>query len=175
MLGAEPSRGDALSGDFAGFCEREYPAVVRLTFVLTGRSDLAEDMTQDSFLIAQRRWERISGYDDPGAWVRRVATNRCVSGFRKAGAELGAMTRLQSRRSEPVELPEQDAELWAAVRSLPRRQAQVLALMYVEDRAPNEIASLLKLSEDTVRTHARRGRLALAEKLGLHTEEEETR
>jgi RNA polymerase sigma-70 factor (ECF subfamily) len=162
-----------LREEFVEFYRREYASVVRLAFVLTGRHELAEEFTQDAFLAAERRWGRIRDYDRPEAWVRRVATNRCVSGFRKASGEVRALARLGRRRSEPVELPEADSELWAALRRLPKRQAQTLALMYIEDRSPTQVALLLGCSEETVRTHVRRGRPALAHLLGLTVEEEE--
>src|SRR5579875_4002493 len=136
----DSGEGRAAGGEFADFYRREYASVVRLAFALTGRYELAEEFTQDAFLAAQRRWDHIRGYDKPEAWVRRVTTNRCVSGFRKTSGELRAVARLGRRRAEPVELPEPDSELWAAVRRLPRRQAQTLALMYIEDRSPAQVA-----------------------------------
>lgn len=177
IVGRQPGDGTDREGrgageDFVDFYRREYASVVRLAFALTGSYELAEEFAQDAFLAAQRRWGHIRDYDRPDAWVRRVATNKCVSGFRKTGGELRALARLGRRRTDRVELPEADSELWAAVRRLPRRQAQALALMYLEDRSPAEVALLLGCSEETVRTHARRGRQTLAQLLGLLAEEE---
>lgn len=158
--------------EFTDFYRREYASVVRVAFALTGRRELAEELAQDAFLAAQSRWDRICAYDNPEAWVRRVVTNRCVSAFRKTSNEVFALARLGRRRLVPVALPEPDAEVWAAVRRLSKRQAQVLALTYVEDRSPAQVAELLGCSEETVRTHLRRGRQALAQILGLTREEE---
>lgn len=175
MLGETPEDADIRRGvgePFEEFYRREYAAVVRLTFVLVGRSDVAEDLAQEAFLAAQKRWDQIAAYDDPGSWVRRVVANRRVSGIRKVNAELRALARLRSRPLEAVELPEPHAELWEAVRSLPRRQAQVLALTYLEDRKAASVALLLGCSEETVRTHLLRGRKSLARKLDVAVEEE---
>ena len=64
-------------------------------------------------------------------------------------------------------LPAEDDEFWAQVRALPKRQAQVIALHYLEDRPVAEIAEILDCAEGTVKVHLRNGRLRLADRLGL--------
>ena len=63
---------------------------------------------------------------------------------------------------------------WEAVRRLPKRQAQCVALHYLEDRPIAEIAALLEIAEATVRGYLHHGRAALAVSLDLHLGEEET-
>ena len=160
---------------FADLYADEYPGVVRLAFVLTGRRDLAEELAQDAFVAAYRRWAQVAEMEDPAAWVRRVATNRCISSGRRHVTEVRLLARLRpGQRASVAPASEPDDELWAAVRSLPPRQAQVLALAFVEDRSVRDIAQILGCGEETVRTHLRRGRLAVAGKLGLsrHAPEE---
>jgi RNA polymerase sigma-70 factor (ECF subfamily) len=158
--------------DFDGFYAAEYPAAVRLAFVLTGRRDLAEEQAQEAFLAAHRRWDRIAGYDDPAGWVRRVVVNRSLSVLRRRTTEVRLAARLRRERLAEPALEPADEALWAAVRSLPRRQAEVLALAFVEDRSVADIAAVLGCGEATVRTHLRRGRLAVAANLGLDVKEE---
>lgn len=78
---------------FEAFYRAEYAAVVRLAFVLTGRSDLAEELAQDAFLACFRRWDSVVDYDNQGAWIRRVVTNRCVSSGRRHLTELRLLGR----------------------------------------------------------------------------------
>lgn len=158
---------------FEEFYVAEYAGVVRLAAAMTGRRDVAEELAQESFVVAYRRWSRVSSLDDPGAWVRRVVANRCVSSGRRYVTELGMLARL--RRERPRSLDDDglgDDELWAVVRSLPRRQAQVLALAFVEDRSVADIAQILGCGEETVRTHLRRGRRAVGERLGVGAEDD---
>ena len=119
---------------FETFYRAEYAAVVRLAFTLTGRRDLADEIAQEGFLAAHRNWHTVSGYDDASAWVRRVVSNRCVSSGRRHITGLRLIARLSHERPAEPELSDEADELWAAVRSLPKRQAQVLALTCVEDR-----------------------------------------
>lgn len=162
-----PDAGGVAALGFDAWYAAQYPAVVRLAWVLTGRRDVAEELAQDAFVAAHRRWAQLSAYDDPAAWVRRVALNRAVSALRRRAVEAKGLGRLAGRgraSSEPPALP--DAEVWAAVRALPRRQAEVIALAVVEDLPVEEVAAVLGCGPETVRTHLRRARLALATALG---------
>ena len=152
---------------FDAFYRQEYDAVVRLAFVLTGRREVAEEVAQEAFVAAYRRWHRVRGLDDPGAWVRRVAANRCVSSGRRHVTELKLLAKLRLSRHVQDAPAVPDHEIWATVRALPKRQAQVLALAFAEDRSVADIAAVLGCGEETVRTHLRRGRLEMARRLGL--------
>ena len=99
--------------------------------------------------------------------MRRVLANRSVSAWRRRLAELRAVGRLAGgSRTRPAELDPAVGEVWTAVRRLPRRQAQVVALRYVEDRSIEGIASILGCSAGTVKQHLFRARQKLAEQLG---------
>jgi RNA polymerase sigma-70 factor (ECF subfamily) len=148
--------------DFASFYRREYRAIRALTWALTGDLGAAEDIAQEALLRAHQRWEQLASYDEPGAWVRRVAINLATSVLRRRGRELRALVRLQARPEPEWELPAPDAEFWAAVRRLPRAQAATIALHYYEDLPVSDIAAVLGIAEGTVKTHLHRGRRALA-------------
>ena len=151
---------------FDDFYVAEYAGVVRLAVALTGRRDVAEELAQESFVAAYRRWSRVSTLEDPAGWVRRVATNRCVSSGRRYVTELRLLARLGHEPTRSVDDCPPDDQLWAIVRGLPPRQAQVLVLTYLEDRSVADIAMVLGCGEETVRTHLRRGRQAVARRLG---------
>lgn len=151
---------------FDDFFRGEYGAVVRLAWSLTGRRVVAEELAQDAFLEAHRHWPQISRYDDPSAWVRRVVINRSLSTLRRAATETRLLLRLQGlRRRDDTSMPEASDGLWQAVRRLPRRQAEVIALVVVEDMSVDHVAGVLGCGAETVRTHLRRARAALAEML----------
>jgi len=112
----------------------EYRAVVALVYTLSGSRGASEELAQDAFMEAHRRWASISQYDNPGAWVRKVAMNKA--------------------------------------RSLPRQQARVVALHYLEDRSVDQIAEILDISPGTVKTHLHRGRATLAIRLGIQHDQD---
>ena len=157
---------------FEDFYGREYLAVVGLAYALSGSRWGAEDLAQEAFLAAHRDWDRIGAYDQPGAWVRRVVANLSVSGFRRRAAEAKALARIPFAQDASLpDLGAGDPEFWAAIRSLPRRQAQVVALYYLEDRSIAQVAEILDVTLGTVKRHLHNGRLALARRLRSDVDE----
>jgi RNA polymerase sigma-70 factor (ECF subfamily) len=153
---------------FEEFYATEYPAVVGLAYALSGNRWVAEDLAQEAFIAAHRNWDRIAAYERPGSWVRRVVANLSVSAFRRRLTEAKALARLALGQASTVaELSAEDAEFWRAVRGLPRRQAQVVALHYMEDRPLAEIADVLEIATGTVKKHLHDGRRELARRLEL--------
>jgi RNA polymerase sigma factor (sigma-70 family) len=159
-----------LAGSFDVFYQEEYSGLVQLAFVLSGSRSGAEDIAQDALVAAWKKWREL---EQPLAWTRRVVANLAVSTIRRRMAEGRAIVRLAVGRSEPIaELPEPDLEFWAAVRALPTRQRQMVALYYLGDCSVDEIALTLGCAEGTVRATLHKGRQALVKRLRLGLEEE---
>jgi RNA polymerase sigma-70 factor (ECF subfamily) len=155
---------------FERFYEREFRSVVGLAYALSGSRGASEDLAQEAFIAAHRNWDKVGGYDKPEAWVRRVVSNLSVSRFRKRANELKTLTRLAGfgdERSMLPDLPSEAEEFWSHVRKLPKRQSQVIALHYLEDRPVNEIAEILECAPNTVKVHLHKGRQKLADRLGV--------
>ena len=156
--------------DFDAFYLREYPSALRLAWSLTGNRAVAEELCQDAFLAAHRRWSRIAGYDAPALWVRRVVTNRCLSVLRRRGIEARA-SQLESSAEASMVPALPDHEVWAAVRALPRRQAQAVTLVYAIDMSQVQAAKTMRCSPETLRTHLTRALRTLADVLHEDFEE----
>ena len=156
---------------FPAFYEAEYRAMVRLATALVGRRDVAEELVQDAFVSLHGRWDQVSKYQSPEGWLRRVVINRSMSALRRRAVEVRLLGRLSRLRERHSASPEVEGEIWQAVAALPKRQAQVIALMFVDDLTVTEIAAVLECEENTVRTHLRRARQSLAAHLGLEDEE----
>ncbi len=143
--------GPPKSEPFLAFYEREYRGLVALASSLIGDRSMAEDIAQDALLVALRRWDEVAALESPLGWVRRVVANKSVSLIRRRLAELRALTRVGSLAERRADAPDSDADFWALVRSLPRRQAQVVALHYVSDMSVVEIAATLGCKEGSVK------------------------
>jgi RNA polymerase sigma factor (sigma-70 family) len=169
----EPVSGEQVA--FDEFAAAVIGSLSRLAFARTGSRVDAEDLVQDVLFDAHRRWEVIGRYDDPSAWARRAVLNKTVSRWRRRGRERDALARWAGRRSRSVgdEVTFADEELWAAVRSLSARQRDVVLLLWFEDLTVSEVAAVLGCGEETVRTHWRRARAALAEQLDERDDLEE--
>ena len=158
---------------FEDFYRREYPAVLGLAYALSGSRAGAEDLAQEAFFAAHRSWDRIAGYEQPGAWVRRVVANLSVSAFRRRAVEAKALARMAlGQRAVLPDLGASDPDFWNAVRSLPRRQSQVVALFYLEDLPITDVADILGMAPGTVKRHLHNGRQTLARRLGIEEDPE---
>jgi RNA polymerase sigma-70 factor, ECF subfamily len=167
------SRAVRLPGRFEHFYLQEYPRVVALVYGLSGSRAGAEDIAQEAFLRAYRDWDRIGSYEHQAAWVRRVAANLATSGLRRRLVEARALARLAARRQPAVDpMPDDNAGFWRAVRALPPRQAQAVALYYLEDLSLQQIATVLGCAEGTVKAHLAKARRTLARRLDLDAGEE---
>lgn len=156
----------SVPGAFEDLYKDDYAAVVGLVYGLTGNRWVAEDLAQEAFLRAHRDWMHVGGLDSPGGWVRRVAMNLARSRWRRLGVEASARLRMlrQSEETEP-ETPSQTDVFWREVRNLPPRQAQAVALRYVEDLSVTEIADVLAIADGTVKALLHQGRERLRRQL----------
>jgi RNA polymerase sigma factor (sigma-70 family) len=156
---------------FDAFYRSEFSRMVTIAFALSGSRLAAEDLAQDAMIAAHRQWDRVGALDRPGAWTRRVVINNAASLYQRRMAELRAVVRLGPvRGSLPQPLDAESEHLWREVRRLPHRQAQAVALFYVDDMAVATIAEVMECTEGTVKVHLHKARRTLASRLQLQGE-----
>jgi RNA polymerase sigma-70 factor (ECF subfamily) len=143
---------------FEAFYRRERPGLLTLARALCRSSQPAviEDIVQDAFVRAYERWPQIAQYDRPDLWVRRVTINVAMSRHRRLRTQVTGLARLAARTNSVPALSDDTTSILAAIRRLPTRQAQVIALKYIDDLSTEEIADVLEMAPGTVRTHLRR-------------------
>ena len=79
--------GDGGAEGFDACYRREWSGLVALGWSLTGSWAAAEELAQDAFADAYRRWDHVGGLDRPGAWLRRAVVNRSASHHRHRSVE----------------------------------------------------------------------------------------
>jgi RNA polymerase sigma-70 factor (ECF subfamily) len=152
---------------FEEFYRREYGRIVAIARALSPDRGAAEDLAQESFAAAHRNWDRISRYEDPRGWVRRVMTNRATSMRRRISAEIRALARAGHDPDRGlVDLTPTTEAIWEEVRALPRRQQQAVVLHYVGQLTTEEMSETMGCSPGAVKTHLHRGRETLRSRLG---------
>lgn len=142
----------------------QYEPLVHLGLAITGNMGAAEEAAQESFVSACSHWDQIRDHPRPELWLRRVLINHCHTRWRRLRSESRALLKLRPVESWHDTVSD-TAGIWQAVRTLPRRQAQAIALAYADQLSLAEAAVVLGCSAETVSTHLRRGRAALARKL----------
>jgi RNA polymerase sigma-70 factor (ECF subfamily) len=132
-------------------------------YAYTADMGLAQELVQEAFCRAIPRWSRLSTYDDPLAWIRRVAFNLATSRWRRTRTALAFARRY---REEHVAEPSPDRVLVAAaLAKLPANHRRVVVLHHLADLPVADIAEAEGVPEGTVRGWLHRGRTALAAQL----------
>lgn len=140
-----------------------YSQLVGELTVVAGSRVTAEDAVQEAFVRTTLKWRRIQRYEDPRAWVRRVAHNLVYDHHRRRRREVLADPPDRVAPSPPGDLTMTPVGVALAELSLKHRH--VLILRTVCDFTIAEIARTLEISESAAKTRLHRARAALAEKL----------
>jgi RNA polymerase sigma-70 factor (sigma-E family) len=142
--------------------------LVRLALVMVGDLATAEDVVQDAFERLHRGWRGLRQPTDGLAYVRSSVLNGCRSVHRRAAVARKHQPKLAEPEAGGRDAAAATADrgaMAAALRSLPRRQREVLVLRYYLDLDVAEIADTLRISPSTVRATNTRGLAALAKAL----------
>ena len=141
-----------------------YRRLVRLSVLLVRDVETAEEVVQDSFVAMHGRWRSLREPDKALAYLRQTVVNRSRSVLRHRGVRAAYAPpppRDQSGADEDALASERRASVLDALRGLPDRQREVLALRYYLDLSEADIAQTLGISRGAVKSHASRGVAAL--------------
>jgi RNA polymerase sigma-70 factor (ECF subfamily) len=148
--------------EFTWLFRREYRNVVWSVNLVVHDYGRAEEIAQDSFVRLLENWRKVSRYDRPGGWVRRVALRIAVRSAKRHSRLVDFDDAWPA--AGDVQRP-LDLDVIAAIRQLPPRQRAAIALHYVDDLPVHEVADVLGCSASTASVHLHRARSRLAELL----------
>lgn len=156
--------------EFAWLFQTEYEAVVRTVYLILHDRDRARDITQDAFTELLTRWRKISRYERPDAWVRRVAIRMAIRFLNRERRRPWV-----ERGLDPATLPQPvDIDLLRAIEQLPPSQRAAIVLFYFEDRPVAEVADILGMAPGAAKVALHRARKHLAATLSERERTEET-
>ena len=157
-----------VSQDSAGFDEffaASWDPCLRAVAATTGNMMLAEDQTAEAFARAWASWRRVSHHPAPRAWVVRTALNAGASWWHRRSKETALTSEdIAAADSGVTGL---DTAVLTALRRLPARQREVIALRVFLDLDVETTASQLGIAPGTVRAHLSRAMTALRSELTL--------
>jgi RNA polymerase sigma-70 factor (sigma-E family) len=146
-----------------------YPRLVGLAALLVDDRETAEDVVQEAFEGLYRRWRRLRDPDAALTYLNRSVVNGSRSKLRRRATErahvLHEVAQAASAESTVVARTAQDA-LTEAVRTLSRRQREVVVLRYYLDLSEEQIAEWLGMSKGSVKQHASRATSKLQSRMG---------
>lgn len=132
-----------------------------------GRAE-AEDVVQDALVRTLDKLHQIRDEAALEAWFLRIVANRSIAVLRKrrVRAAFARIVRLGGEPEAPPPAHGRDhVRLMHALDELPAMQKSALVLRYGHDLGEAEIAKLLDVSPETVKTHLKRGRERLRKEL----------
>ncbi|MDQ7907230.1 RNA polymerase sigma factor [Phytohabitans sp. ZYX-F-186] len=154
-----------LDASFEDFCRDHIVPVERFLRGLCGDRELVQEAVQETLITARDKWEQISGYEKPLAWVYKTARYKLMN--EQARQRREATTALDEVPSDRLAAPPADSReaqdwLLRCLRRLPARQAAVFALA-LEGWTDPEIARILGMADNTVRSYKSAARRRLKE------------
>lgn len=169
-------RADGVSDDVTALVVRLYEeegrSLVRLARLFVDDRDAAEDLVQESFLRLARHGDRITDRDRAPAYLRSIVLNlardhnrRGLMSLRHRAAQ-GREVDVTDDTPDVLVRTEEHRRVIDAVRRLPVRQRDCIALRYFEECSIDDIAATLGVSPNSVKTHLQRGMAALGRDLG---------
>jgi RNA polymerase sigma-70 factor (sigma-E family) len=145
--------------EFAEFYETNRDACLRAVTACVADRPLAEDLVAEAFARAWTSWRQVSRHPAPRAWVVRTALNARVSWWRRYGREVPFADHEAVAANDQIATV--DASLIAALRRLPTRQREVVALRVLLDLDTDTTAEVLGIAPGTVTAHLSRAVAAL--------------
>jgi RNA polymerase sigma-70 factor (ECF subfamily) len=166
-------RAEAFDALVAGYRRR----VFGVAYAILGSRAAAEDVAQEVFVKLWRALDDFDGRAKLSTWIYAIARNAAISARRRErpAASLSDEATLADAEARSATVPpanEDDERLWRAVAALPETQRQAVILYYQDERPVDDVAAMLGIPVNTVKTHLHRARGRLAVALGAHEQRE---
>lgn len=154
--------GDEREPEFDEWFHEVFPRAVLLAQRILGSRQAAEDAAAEAFARAFARWSRLRSLPHRDGWVLRVTAHLGIDATRKRRLPFAPV----GLRPDDDELTVLRLALVEALRALPRRQRDAVALRYLSGLSETEVAAALGISTGTVKSHIHRGVRTLRARLG---------
>jgi len=144
---------------FPEFFRQWWPPLVRYLISQASDTHCAEDVAQETMLAARDQWEQLLTFERPDAWLFKVATRRLRRWEARARERCVLLDNLDAATGDLRMAAANDdwvhdhLDIVTAIRSLPRRQAEVVALHCLLGYTFAEVADILGVTESTAKTH----------------------
>ncbi len=163
--------------DFTELVRRHQSMVFSIAYHFLHDRGAAEEVAQDVFLQLHRDLPSLHSDAHATFWLRKTTTHRCIDYARRRQAH--PEVELENVPEPVAFAPERDPllarRLQALVRSLPETPRIIVVLRYQEDLDPAEIARVLEMPVNTVKSHLQRALATLRDKareIGVRSDEQ---
>jgi RNA polymerase sigma-70 factor (ECF subfamily) len=161
----EVQRGSA--GALEELFRREWPRAYRAAYLVVHDAAAAEDIAQEAFLAAVRAIDSFDRRRPFGPWIHRIVVNRAIDLTRSRALRREVDAAAADSAEAPADPPAMplSGDMVAALRELSPEHRAVVALRFLFDYTPGEIARALDMPRGTVNSRLRRALDRLGELL----------
>ncbi len=154
--------------------------IYRLCFTYVKRKEAAEDLTQEIFLKCYQNYDKFQSMSSIKTWIYRIAINHCKdflkSGYSKYMIISEKILRFAKGKTKTPEdaviEKDESAQITDQLLNLPIKYREVIVFYYFKELKIKEIASLLEVNENTVKSRLKRAKELL--RISLPNEKEGT-
>ncbi len=160
---ARSIEGEGIGRDawLAQFVEQHGDAAYRTAYRLLGDTHDAHDAVQDALAIAFRRWDHLRSAEAGRAWMFRILVNNCVSRLRRRRVREGALQLIGIAPAAPSVDPsiasDYSKRVLPQLLKLPVKQRTAVILRFGDERSVEDIADVMGIGAESVKTHLKRG------------------
>ena len=151
--------------------ELEGVALVRLARLFTDDRNAAEDLVQEAFIRLHKSAHRIRSQEKAAPYIRSIVINLARDHNRRGLMSLRHQEAIPAGTvpevpEDRLALDEEQRLLLDEVRALSPRQRDCILLRFYLELSEREIADVLNISPNSVKTHCRRGLASLRGAIG---------
>jgi RNA polymerase sigma-70 factor (sigma-E family) len=158
---------------FTSFVLASQPALRRTAYLICGDWQLASDFVQEAYIRVYRHWPRLRGEAEARSYARKALVSAVIDAKRRRSSTEVPVDRVQDAGGPDDAERSADRELLTRCLALvPPRQRACLVLRYYDDLPVSEVASVLGISEGTVKSQTARGLDALQAAFARETDDE---
>lgn len=148
--------------------EREGRSLVRLARLFVDDRNAAEDLVQEAFIRLSRSASRIKDERKAAAYLRSIVLNLARDHNRRGLVSLRQHLPVEESDAsfeDELVLRDDQRVVIDALRDIPHRQRDCLVLRYYEELGVDDIAETLGISRNSVKTHLKRGLVAMEQRV----------
>lgn len=144
-----------LNDDFSKLYEKYARKLYITALVMLKNTADAEDLVQDTALLAMKYFHKLKNRDSFEAWIMKILINR--------SKKIKFIRIITSTDNLPIDIPSEDANcdliitLKNALLKLSQKYRLVISLRYLNDLSVKQISGILKLPEGTIKSQLHRG------------------
>ena len=159
-----------MAARFSDFYRSEYPRLAGSLRLATNDEAQAEELAQEAFTRALNHWDRVAELDRPAGWVYRTGFNLLRRSWKRSQLEGKAST---NELAEHAQGDGERLDVAAALARLPEAQRTAVVMRHILDYSTDEVAAILNLKPEAVRSLLYRGVRTLRAHGNLSLKEED--